>query len=151
MKETQIELLGQCKFCSHTIFSHIISLWIFHGKLCTPPFDCIIRIIFVLIITIVVACSGYMAPEYTRWGQFSLKSDVFSFGVVILEIVTGKKSSDFHQSRDSEDLLSYVSTNCKTFAIVVTFFFFGFCRTGEEDLILALLIFNLLSFLFFHY
>ncbi|XP_071905796.1 cysteine-rich receptor-like protein kinase 25 [Coffea arabica] len=92
---------------------------------------------------------GYMAPEYTRWGQFSLKSDVFSFGVVILEIVTGKKSSDFHQSRDSEDLLSYVSTNCKTFAIVVTFFFFGFCRTGEEDLILALLIFNLLSFLFF--
>ena len=65
-----------------------------------------------------------MAPEYTRWGQFSLKSDVFSFGVVILEIVTGKKSSDFHQSRDSEDLLSYVSTNCKTFAIVVTFFFF---------------------------
>ncbi|XP_071905787.1 cysteine-rich receptor-like protein kinase 25 [Coffea arabica] len=50
---------------------------------------------------------GYMAPEYTRWGQFSLKSDVFSFGVVILEIVTGKKSSDFHQSRDSEDLLSY--------------------------------------------
>ncbi|XP_071905799.1 cysteine-rich receptor-like protein kinase 10 [Coffea arabica] len=50
---------------------------------------------------------GYMAPEYTRWGQFSLKSDVFSFGVVILEIVTGKKSSDFHQFRDSEDLLSY--------------------------------------------
>ncbi|XP_071904757.1 cysteine-rich receptor-like protein kinase 34 [Coffea arabica] len=39
---------------------------------------------------------GYMAPEYMRRGQFSTKSDVFSFGVVILEIVTGKKNSSFH-------------------------------------------------------
>ncbi|CDP21825.1 unnamed protein product [Coffea canephora] len=39
---------------------------------------------------------GYMAPEYMRRGQFSTKLDVFSFGVVILEIVTGKKNSSFH-------------------------------------------------------
>ncbi|CDP11357.1 unnamed protein product [Coffea canephora] len=51
---------------------------------------------------------GYMAPEYMRRGQFSIKSDVFSFGVVILEIVTGKKNSSFQQSEDSEDLVSYV-------------------------------------------
>nr|XP_027060767.1 cysteine-rich receptor-like protein kinase 25 [Coffea arabica] len=51
---------------------------------------------------------GYMAPEYTRRGQFSVKSDVFSFGVVILEIITGKKNSTFSQSEDSEDLVSYV-------------------------------------------
>ncbi|XP_027062640.1 cysteine-rich receptor-like protein kinase 10 isoform X1 [Coffea arabica] len=51
---------------------------------------------------------GYMAPEYTRRGQFSIKSDVFSFGVVILEIVTGKKNSSFQKSEDSEDLVSYV-------------------------------------------
>ncbi|XP_071904754.1 cysteine-rich receptor-like protein kinase 25 [Coffea arabica] len=51
---------------------------------------------------------GYMAPEYMRRGQFSIKSDVFSFGVVILEIVTGKKNSSFQKSEDSEDLVSYV-------------------------------------------
>ncbi|KAL3519541.1 hypothetical protein ACH5RR_017690 [Cinchona calisaya] len=50
---------------------------------------------------------GYMAPEYTTSGQFSVKSDVFSFGVVILEIVTGKKNSSFYQSEDSRDLLTY--------------------------------------------
>nr|XP_027060771.1 cysteine-rich receptor-like protein kinase 10 [Coffea arabica] len=51
---------------------------------------------------------GYMAPKYMRRGQFSIKSDVFSFGVVILEMVTGKKNSSFQQSEDSEDLVSYV-------------------------------------------
>ncbi|KAL3519545.1 hypothetical protein ACH5RR_017694 [Cinchona calisaya] len=50
---------------------------------------------------------GYMAPEYTTSGQFSIKSDVFSFGVVILEIIAGKKNSSFHQSEDSRDLLTY--------------------------------------------
>ncbi|KAL3522066.1 hypothetical protein ACH5RR_014900 [Cinchona calisaya] len=50
---------------------------------------------------------GYMAPEYTRSGQFSVKSDVFSFGVVMLEIITGKKNSSFYKSEDSQDLLSY--------------------------------------------
>jgi serine/threonine protein kinase len=35
--------------------------------------------------------SGYMAPEYAMQGHFSVKSDVFSFGVLVLEIVTGKK------------------------------------------------------------
>ncbi|KAL3522057.1 hypothetical protein ACH5RR_014891 [Cinchona calisaya] len=50
---------------------------------------------------------GYMAPEYTRSGQFSVKSDVFSFGVVILEIIIGKKNSSFYKSEDYQDLLSY--------------------------------------------
>nr|XP_027102631.1 cysteine-rich receptor-like protein kinase 10 [Coffea arabica] len=50
---------------------------------------------------------GYMAPEYTTTGQFSVKSDVFSFGVVILEIIAGKKNSSFYLSEDSRDLLSY--------------------------------------------
>uniref|UniRef100_A0A0D9XSY3 Uncharacterized protein n=1 Tax=Leersia perrieri TaxID=77586 RepID=A0A0D9XSY3_9ORYZ len=35
---------------------------------------------------------GYMAPEYAMCGQYSVKSDVFSFGVIVLEIVTGRRS-----------------------------------------------------------
>ncbi|KAL5755233.1 hypothetical protein ACOSP7_023453 [Xanthoceras sorbifolium] len=37
---------------------------------------------------------GYMAPEYIRTGRASKESDVYSFGVVLLEIATGRKSSD---------------------------------------------------------
>lgn len=42
-------------------------------------------------------------------GQYSVKSDVFSFGVLLLEIISGKKNSAFYQSDGGEDLLSYVS------------------------------------------
>jgi len=38
----------------------------------------------------VVGTYGYMAPEYASEGLFSIKSDVFSFGVIILEILSGK-------------------------------------------------------------
>ena len=54
-------------------------------------------------------CSGYMAPEYAMHGQFSAKSDTFSFGVLVLEIVSGKKNSCFRHGENIEDLLSYVS------------------------------------------
>uniref|UniRef100_A0A803PZS2 Receptor-like serine/threonine-protein kinase n=1 Tax=Cannabis sativa TaxID=3483 RepID=A0A803PZS2_CANSA len=40
----------------------------------------------------VVGTYGYMAPEYASNGLFSIKSDVFSFGTLVLEIVSGKKS-----------------------------------------------------------
>ncbi|KAK1362499.1 Receptor-like serine/threonine-protein kinase [Heracleum sosnowskyi] len=39
----------------------------------------------------VVGTYGYMSPEYQLDGLFSVKSDVFSFGVLVLEIVSGKK------------------------------------------------------------
>ena len=42
-------------------------------------------------------------------GQFSSKSDVFSFGVLVLEIISGKKNNSFYESDPAEDLLSYVS------------------------------------------
>ncbi|XP_019071693.1 G-type lectin S-receptor-like serine/threonine-protein kinase At4g27290 isoform X1 [Solanum lycopersicum] len=43
----------------------------------------------------VVGTYGYMSPEYAVDGIFSVKSDVFSFGVLILEIVSGKKNRRF--------------------------------------------------------
>ncbi|TKY66654.1 G-type lectin S-receptor serine/threonine-protein kinase SD1-1 [Spatholobus suberectus] len=43
----------------------------------------------------IVGTYGYMAPEYAIDGQFSIKSDVFSFGVLLLEIICGKKSRSY--------------------------------------------------------
>ncbi|XXG59589.1 hypothetical protein AAC387_Pa04g1646 [Persea americana] len=51
---------------------------------------------------------GYMSPEYAMNGQFSVKSDVFSFGVLLLEIISGQKNSTFYQSGHGHYLLSYV-------------------------------------------
>ncbi|XP_062088355.1 cysteine-rich receptor-like protein kinase 10 [Humulus lupulus] len=55
----------------------------------------------------IVGTYGYMSPEYAMHGQFSLKSDVYGFGVLILEIISGKKNSNFYQTNYAEDLLSY--------------------------------------------
>ncbi|KAG6641584.1 cysteine-rich receptor-like protein kinase 25 isoform X2 [Carya illinoinensis] len=50
---------------------------------------------------------GYMSPEYAMHGKFSVKSDMYSFGVLILEILSGKKISSFSQSDGAGHLLSY--------------------------------------------
>ncbi|KAK7343544.1 hypothetical protein VNO77_12354 [Canavalia gladiata] len=50
--------------------------------------------------------SGNMAPEYAMHGQFSVKSDVFSFGVLVLEIISGQKNSGIRRGENIEDLLS---------------------------------------------
>jgi serine/threonine protein kinase len=56
-----------------------------------------------------IFCSGYMSPEYTVYGQYSIKSDVFSFGVLVLEIVSGKKNSRFFHPDHHLNLLGHVS------------------------------------------
>ncbi|XP_026432689.1 cysteine-rich receptor-like protein kinase 10 isoform X2 [Papaver somniferum] len=55
----------------------------------------------------IVGTYGYMAPEYIMHGEFSMKSDVFSFGVLVLEILCGQRNSSFHKSDIAGDLLSY--------------------------------------------
>ncbi|KAH7843712.1 hypothetical protein Vadar_019862 [Vaccinium darrowii] len=44
----------------------------------------------------VVGTYGYMSPEYAMEGTFSEKSDIFSFGVLILEVVSGRRNSSFY-------------------------------------------------------
>jgi serine/threonine protein kinase len=50
---------------------------------------------------------GYMAPEYAWTGMFSEKSDIYSFGVILLEIITGEKISRFSYGRQGKTLLAY--------------------------------------------
>ncbi|XP_057986370.1 cysteine-rich receptor-like protein kinase 44 isoform X2 [Hevea brasiliensis] len=59
----------------------------------------------------IVGTYGYMAPEYAMHGQFSIKSDVFSYGVLLLEIVSGQKNNSFCNGENIEDLLSYAWKN----------------------------------------
>ncbi|XP_045822867.1 cold-responsive protein kinase 1-like [Trifolium pratense] len=48
---------------------------------------------------------GYTAPEYAIHGQLSVKADAYSFGVVVLEIISGQKSSELREDADGEFLL----------------------------------------------
>lgn len=55
----------------------------------------------------VVGTYGYMSPEYAIDGLFSVKSDVFSFGVLVLEIVSGRKNRGFNHPDHQHNLLGH--------------------------------------------
>lgn len=53
-------------------------------------------------------CRGYLASEYATLGQLSEKADVFSFGVVLLEVVSGRKNIDSSVTTDQAYLTRWV-------------------------------------------
>ncbi|KAF3654312.1 putative protein TOPLESS-like, partial [Capsicum annuum] len=55
----------------------------------------------------VVGTYGYMAPEFAMEGAFSIKSDVFSFGVLMLEIVSGRRNTSLQQVDRSLNLIGH--------------------------------------------
>ena len=64
-----------------------------------------------------------MAPEYALDGLFSIKSDVFSFGVVVLEIISGKRNTGYYQNQQAFSLISYVSSETRIYLSVLFFLF----------------------------
>ncbi|XP_028553917.1 proline-rich receptor-like protein kinase PERK9 isoform X2 [Dendrobium catenatum] len=57
--------------------------------------------------TRVMGTFGYLAPEYASTGKLTEKSDVFSFGVVLLELITGRKPVDSSQPLGDESLVEW--------------------------------------------
>ncbi|XP_076951268.1 G-type lectin S-receptor-like serine/threonine-protein kinase At1g11410 [Bidens hawaiensis] len=55
----------------------------------------------------VVGTYGYMSPEYAMEGLFSIKSDVFSFGVLVMEIISGRKNNSYYKEK-SLNLIGHV-------------------------------------------
>lgn len=69
-------------------------MWAFDGYLLIPRF---------------VVRSRYLAPEYFQHGKVSNKTDVYAFGVVLLELVTGRKPIETGRSAGDENLVQWVS------------------------------------------
>ena len=61
---------------------------------------------------------GYLDPEYYRNYQLTDKSDVYSYGVVLLELLTSQKAIDFSRDQDDVNLAIYVSQAAKKGAIM---------------------------------
>ncbi|XP_039169869.1 cysteine-rich receptor-like protein kinase 25 [Eucalyptus grandis] len=59
----------------------------------------------------IVGTFGYMSHEYAMDGQFSVKFNVYSFGVLLLELISGKKNNVFYQVDGGKDLAGYVWKN----------------------------------------
>ncbi|GFQ01377.1 proline-rich receptor-like protein kinase perk10 [Phtheirospermum japonicum] len=57
--------------------------------------------------TRVMGTFGYMAPEYASSGKLTEKSDVYSYGVVLLELITGRKPVDTFQPLGEESLVEW--------------------------------------------
>jgi hypothetical protein len=63
-----------------------------------------------------------MAPEYAMEGVFSVKSDVFSFGVLVLEILSGQRNGSMYLQEHQHTLIQDVSKR-PSFSRKLCFFF----------------------------
>lgn len=55
-----------------------------------------------------VGTLGYAAPEYLHTGRLATKSDVWSYGVVLYELITGRKPMDRNRPKGEQSLLDWI-------------------------------------------
>jgi len=61
----------------------------------------------------------YVAPEYAMTGHLLVKSDVYSYGVVLLELLTGRKPVEMSQPTGQENLVTWVRFITQHFLIIL--------------------------------
>ncbi|KAJ9566845.1 hypothetical protein OSB04_002811 [Centaurea solstitialis] len=94
-----VRLLGFCLEAEEKILiyeyvpNHSLDFFLFGGELATVKAWTTVLQKYKL---------GYMSPEYAMHGSFSVKSDLFSLGVLILEIISGKRNTSFFQSGNGD-------------------------------------------------
>ncbi|GAB4836427.1 Serine/threonine-protein kinase pcrk1 [Ancistrocladus abbreviatus] len=72
--------------------------------------------------TVVVGTIGYAAPEYVQTGRLTAKSDVWSYGVFLLELITGRRPFDPNRPKSEQNLLDWVKphlSGSKKFELVL--------------------------------
>lgn len=67
--------------------------------------------------TRVMGTYGYCAPDYAMTGQLTFKCDIYSFGVVLLELITGRKAIDYTRPSKELSLVAWVSP----FIVIILF------------------------------
>ncbi|KAK7279332.1 hypothetical protein RJT34_24380 [Clitoria ternatea] len=72
--------------------------------------------------TAVVGTMGYAAPEYLQTGRLTSKSDVWSYGVFLYELITGRRPIDRNRPKGEQKLLEWVRpylSDAKKFQIIL--------------------------------
>ncbi|KAK4479577.1 hypothetical protein RD792_015095 [Penstemon davidsonii] len=67
--------------------------------------------------TRVIGTFGYLAPEYAQSGQITEKADIYSFGVVLVELVTGRKAVDLNRPKGQQCLTEWARPLLEAYAI----------------------------------
>ncbi|GMP82909.1 hypothetical protein CsSME_00037019 [Camellia sinensis var. sinensis] len=67
----------------------------------------------------VLGTFGYFDPEYTSTGKLTLQSDVYAFGVVLLELLTGRRAVDLNQGPNDQNLVRHILNDKKKLCRVI--------------------------------
>lgn len=68
----------------------------------------------------------YLAPEYTQTGEITEKADVYSFGVILVELITGRKAIDLNRPKGHQFLAEWVySLNFKFNVVFIIKFIYS--------------------------
>jgi len=96
--------------------------------------------VFLQLICFVCACSGYMPPEFLKENTFSDKNDIFSLGVIIIEIMMGpagysqfKGMSSVSSERSDKGMSFGKDDKKELFIDLVRNNLFLFIKTGVHD------------------